>query len=88
MSTSSVIFEHYEDFIKDHSDDLSDPTGAVRMLQDSGMFAAFTDQLTEGLEADTRESVLGVLNRQREMVLEEAANVPASTFTHKLQLCL
>ena len=79
---NTLIFEHYEDFLKEHSDDLSNPSGAIRMLQDSGMFAAFTDSLTEGMDSSARDSVLGVLNRQREMVLEEAANVPASTFTH------
>ncbi|MCP4763388.1 MAG: hypothetical protein GY870_16570 [archaeon] len=82
---NTLIFEHYEDFLKDHSDDLANPTGAIRMLQDTGMFAAFTDSLTEGMDGHTRDSVLGILNRQREMVLEEAANVPASTFTHGLR---
>ncbi len=73
--TTSVIFEGYEDFLKDHSDDLSNPTGAVRMLQDSGMFAAFADSLTEGMEEDQRNSVLGVLNRQREMVLNFSGSI-------------
>ena len=39
------------------------------------------DALTEGLEPRVRNSVLGVANRQREMLLTEAANVPGSTLS-------
>ena len=39
------------------------------------------DSLTEGLEPRVRNSVLGVANRQREMLLTEAANVPGSSLS-------
>ncbi len=75
------LFENYEHFINEHSDDLSNPSGALKMITDNGMYRAYMDSLTEGLEPRTRNSVLGVANRQREMLLTEAANVPGSTLS-------
>ncbi len=45
------------------------------------MFRSYMDALTEGLEPRVRSSVLGVANRQREMLLTEAANVPGSSLS-------
>jgi hypothetical protein len=81
-SNTTVIFENYEGFVKDHQDDLGTPTGVVKLLQDRGMFSAFRESLTEGLNDDARSVVSSILDRQRECVLEESANVPSSTFTH------
>lgn len=45
------------------------------------MSRAYFESLTEGIQdPKSRASVLAVLNRQREMVLTEAANVPNSSF--------
>ena len=76
-----ALFENYEHFINEHSDDLSNPAGALKMITDNGMFRAYMDALTEGLDPAVRGSVLGVANRQREMLLTEAANVPGSTLS-------
>ncbi|GEM_PF-1790741 len=76
-----ALFENYEHFIMEHSDDLSNPAGALKMITDNGMFRAYMDALTEGLDPRVRSSVLGVANRQREMLLTEAANVPGSTLS-------
>lgn len=76
-----ALFENYENFITEHSDDLSNPAGALKMITDNGMFRAYMDALTEGLEPRVRGSVLGVANRQREMLLTEAANVPGSSLS-------
>lgn len=75
-----TIFENYELFIKEHAEEISTPSGAVRMLNDEGMFRAYADSLTEGLDSHVRASVFNVLSREREMILSEAANVAASTF--------
>ena len=75
------LFENYEQFITEHSDDLSNPSGALKMITDNGMFRAYMDSLTDGLEPHVRNSVLGVVNRQREMFLTEAANVPGSALS-------
>ena len=76
-----ALFENYEHFINEHSDDLSNPAGALKMITDNGMFRSYMDALTEGLDPKVRSSVLGVANRQREMLLTEAANVPGSTLS-------
>ena len=74
------IFENYEMFIKENADEFATPQGAARMIQDEGSFRAYCDALTEGLDENIRESVLSVLNRQRECLLTESANVPTSAF--------
>ncbi len=74
------LFENYEHFVKENADELQDPQGAMRLIIDEGMFRSYADALTSGIDENIRENVLTVLNRQREMVLQEAANVPASTF--------
>ena len=79
-----TIFENYELFIKEHADEIGTPQGALRMLNDAGMFRSYTDSLTEGMDSSKRATIMAVLNRQREMilnsVLQEAANVPNSSF--------
>ena len=76
----TTLFENYEMFIREHADDISSPAGAARMIQDTGMFQAYMDSLTEGLDEEARASVMAVANRQREMLLTESANVPSSSF--------
>ena len=76
---SETLFENYELFIREHADDIGTPNGMVRMLNDEGMFRAYADSLTEGIEPTNRANVIAVLNRQRDMILQESANVPAST---------
>lgn len=76
-----ALFENYEQFINEHNDDLANPAGALKMITDNGMFRAYMDALTEGLDPRARGSVLGVANRQREMLLTEAANVPGSSLS-------
>ena len=44
------------------------------------MFRAYMESLTDGLEEGTRGTVMAIANRQREMLLTETANVPASSF--------
>jgi hypothetical protein len=74
-----ALFENYELFITEHSDELSTPSGAVKMITDNGMFRAYMEALTEGLDPNPRASVLRVANRQREMILNESANVGAAS---------
>jgi hypothetical protein len=75
-----ALFENYELFIRENADELQDPSGAMRVVVDEGMFKSYADALTTGLDEGVRANVLSVLDRQREMILQEAANVPASTF--------
>jgi len=75
------LFEHYEQFINEHSDEIGTPSGALKLITENGMFRAYMDALTDGLDAKVRSSVLAVANRQREAILTEAANVPGSTLS-------
>ena len=47
----------------------------------NGMFRSYVDALTDGLDVGVRSSAMRVLNRQREMVLSESANVPGSALS-------
>ncbi len=75
-----TLFENYENFITENAEDLQDPAGAQRMIVDQSLFKNYADALTTGLDEAVRPGVLAVLDRQREMIIQEAANVPASTF--------
>ena len=80
--TSETIFENYTGFLRENRQDLSTPSGFTRMIQDKNYFNSFKDTLTEGMSEEARTTVGKVLDRQREFLLEEAANVSASSFTH------
>ena len=75
-----TLFENYEVFIRENADELQDPNGAQRLIVDHGMFKSYVDALTIGLDENIRPAVTAVLERQREMILQENANVPASSF--------
>jgi len=74
------IFENYEGFLREHADDISTPKGAAKMIQDEGMFRAYMDTLTDGMDDNIRETVIAVADRNRECLIEESANVPAGSF--------
>ena len=74
-----AIFENYEMFLNEHSDEFSTPTGAVKLITDNGLFRSYMDGLTTGLDAHQRAVVMSVANRQREHLLTETTNVPGST---------
>ncbi len=75
-----TLFENYEHFLHEHSDDFSTPSRALRVITENGMFRAYMDALTDGLSPNARSAVLAVANRQREVLLTETANVPGSNF--------
>jgi hypothetical protein len=75
-----TLFENYELFIQEHANDISNPAGALKMLTDNGMYRAYIDSLTEGLEPGRRAVVAAIADRQRNYILTEGANVPASSF--------
>ena len=80
---SNVIFENYEEYLNENSDDFHGVGGISNILRDDAAFNDFSNALLEGQDESVRKTVGGVLNRQREMILEEAANnVGASVFTH------
>ncbi len=75
-----TLFENYELFLKEHADQITSPSEAIRLIADKSMFTAYVDALTESLDPKVRDTVIRVCNRQRNMLLTEAANVPAASF--------
>jgi len=75
-----TLFENYELFLREHASDITSPSDAVKLIADNSMFSSYIDALTEGLTPAIRSNVINVCNRQRQMLLTEAANVPSSMF--------
>jgi hypothetical protein len=75
-----LLFENYENFITENQDELNSPKDAYRLLNDDGMFRSYKEALTEGIDEEIRPKILEVLDRQREMLITEAANVGSSAF--------
>lgn len=76
---TDVIFENYEQFLKEHRDEMSTPSGALEMLSSDGAFRAYMSTLTEGLDIGTKSVVMAVAQREREMLLEESLNFGPSS---------
>ena len=83
MINSGLIFEHFDSYLKDEDNDMQSPQGAYRLLREDAQLSDFTDTLTEDLDNDSRKVVTEILNRQRETLLTESANVAPSVFTHE-----
>ena len=75
-----TLFENYELFLKEHASDITSPSDAIKLIADNSMFRSYVDALTEGLSPNIKANVVSVCNRQRQMLLTEASNVPASMF--------
>lgn len=79
---TSLLFENYENYVNDEDNDLQHQESAVRLLREESVFQDFADTLLEGLNDKTRAAVGGVLDQHRLNLLNEAANVSSSVFTH------
>ena len=78
MPSTDMIFENYAGYKSTHRSELSTPNGAIEMLTTDGMFRSYVAALTEGLEPHQRAAVMAVCDRQREMLLEESAQMGPS----------
>ena len=79
---TGLLFEHFNDYVNDSDNDMNTPEGAVRLLREDSNFSDFVDNITEGIDDNSRGAVGDILQRQRETLLTESANVGASVFTH------
>lgn len=79
---SGLIFENFEKYIQENDNDFKTPQGAVRLLREDASFEDFLDGITEGVEDESTTVVKNILERQRETLLSESANVGPSVFTH------
>ena len=75
---ADLIFENYNQYLQSNNDTIGTPQGAIEMLTSEGSFQAYINALTEGLEPYQRAPVMAVCQRQREMLLEEAAQMGPS----------
>jgi len=77
---STTIFENYEVFLNENKQDFSSPTDIVKLFNSDSMFHAYLESITDSIDADAKPGVMALLNRQREMILTEGANVSAGSF--------
>ena len=78
MDYGHLIFENYENYINENSEEFATPQDAVAMLTSDGAFRSYMTALTEGLTPMARDTVMEVAQRQREMLLEESIQLGPS----------
>jgi len=78
QTTSSLILENYDIFVKDHSDLFDDALSASTTITDDSYYEMFVDKLMEGMEESTIRTIRPILDREREMFIEEASSVLTS----------
>ena len=77
-NVSTLILENYDVFVKDHSDLFEEALSAVSTITDDSYFEMYIDKLTEGLDEATVRRVKPLLDREREMYLDEATSLLTS----------
>jgi len=77
-NTSRLIMENYDSFIKDHSDLFEDALSAASTITDDSYYEMYIDKLTENLEESTARTIRPILDREREMFIEEASSILTS----------
>lgn len=75
MVSTDLIFENYDRFLHEHRDDIGSAANAIEMLTSDGSFAAYIHALTEGLSPEARKVAMNVCQRERQMLLEESAQI-------------
>jgi len=78
QTTSSLILENYDVFIKDHNDLFEDALSAASTITDDSYYEMYVDKLVEGLDEATVRTVRPILDREREMFIEEASSILTS----------
>jgi len=75
---SRLLLENYSDFVKDHDTLFEDALSAASTITDDSYFEMYIDKLTEGLEESLVRTLKPLLDREREMYLEEASSILTS----------
>jgi len=78
-TATDLIFENYYNYIRENSEEFSTPQAAIEMLTSDAAFKSYVNALTEGLSPNAREVVHAVAEREREMLLEESAQIGPTT---------
>jgi hypothetical protein len=77
-NVSTLILENYDVFVKDHGDLFEEALSAVSTITDDSYYEMYIDKLMEGLDESTVRRVKPLLDREREMYIEEATSILTS----------
>jgi len=77
-NTSNLILENYEGFIKDHDDLFEEALSAVSTITDDTYYGMYVEKLLTGLDESTVKRVRPILDREREMYIEESSSMLTS----------
>lgn len=77
-NVSSLILENYDVFVKDHQDLFEEALSAVSTITDDSYYEMYIDKLTEGLDESIVRRIKPLLDREREMYIEEATSILTS----------
>lgn len=66
----SVILENYSNFLDEHKTDLNSRNGVLTLLTEDNYYQAYVQKLVEGMDDNIARGVTGVLNRNRDVLLE------------------
>jgi hypothetical protein len=78
QNVSTLILENYDVFVKDHSDLFEEALSAVSTITDDSYYEMYIDKLMEGLDESTVRRIKPILDREREMYIEEATSILTS----------
>ena len=78
QNVSNLILENYDVFVKDHTDLFEDALSAASTITDDSYFEMYVDKLMENLDESTVRRVKPILDREREMYIEEASSILTS----------
>ena len=78
QNISNLILENYDIFIKDHSDLFEDSLASASTITDDSYYDMYISKLMEGLDESTVRRIKPLLDREREMYIEEATSILTS----------
>jgi len=79
MNYTDVIFENYSEFLESNHEMVSSPRDALQMISTDASFYSYVDSLTENIDPAVASNLRKVCERQRECILENSANIGASS---------
>jgi hypothetical protein len=77
-NVSTLLLENYDSFVREHNDLFEEALSAVSTITDDSYYEMYIDKLMEGLDESTVRRLRPVLDREREMYIEEASSILTS----------
>lgn len=78
QNVSNLLLENYDVFIKDHETLFEDAVSTAAVITDDSYFEMYVDKLTDGLEESVVKTIKPMLDRERQMYIEEATSILSS----------